>query len=343
MARTVDSTAVANHSASATRLIRSCSWPRVMRDTSSRSSTSRTSCPSWRSMIAPARSVLAVVERRRGHELDGVAHRGQRVAQLVGQRGQERVLPAIGFAKRFFGLPAIAHVDDRGDVADDVAGVVELRLVSKPHELGTELFVRNLDLDSTWCPARPASRYGLIVSNARWPSTSAIVPSDQIGWMQAEARRVWPVDELEPVLRIAVRDQHRRVVGDESQLPLTRPRGASASSRGVISRLISRTRLAAGGIERPAQSTLICLPSRSVCMSRPSHTPLSPASLRSTTSGFGNRVCSRLVRHLSDRLRRGPAVGPFRAPVPVEDLAVGRRTPPRRRHDRATRPASRGR
>ena len=32
------------------------------------------------------------VELRHGHELDGVAHGGERIAQLVGERGEEHVL-----------------------------------------------------------------------------------------------------------------------------------------------------------------------------------------------------------------------------------------------------------
>ena len=50
-------------------------------------------------------------------------------------------------------------------------------------------------------------------------------PADQVGRLQPEPRGVGPVHELEPIVRIAVRDQDRSAVGDESQLPLSPPRG----------------------------------------------------------------------------------------------------------------------
>ena len=68
----------------------------VIREMSSRSSTSRTSCSTWRSITSLAHCELSVVEAvSMPEDLHGVADRRQRVAQLVGQHGQELVLAAV--------------------------------------------------------------------------------------------------------------------------------------------------------------------------------------------------------------------------------------------------------
>ena len=73
----------------------------VMRDTSSRSSTSRTRWLTWRSMISctrPARSRRC--SREPAAMSQRVAQRRERVAQLVRERGEELVLAAVGLAQR---------------------------------------------------------------------------------------------------------------------------------------------------------------------------------------------------------------------------------------------------
>ena len=74
---------------------------RVIRDTSSRSSVSRTSCCSCRSMIASARSFNDSSCPGPSHQFERIANRRQRIAQLVRQRRQELVLPPIGLAQHF--------------------------------------------------------------------------------------------------------------------------------------------------------------------------------------------------------------------------------------------------
>ena len=103
------STALRTIVASSTRSRRSSSRPRVMRDISSRSSTRRTRWLTWRSMM----SRIAGFGRSpcEAHEVQAVAQRRQRVAQLVRQRREELVLALVGLAQR--GLRLLA----RGDVA----------------------------------------------------------------------------------------------------------------------------------------------------------------------------------------------------------------------------------
>jgi hypothetical protein len=93
------------------------------------------------------------------------------------------------------------------------------------HELAPEPIVRHLDLDVDALTRERAYEVGLdglvgvLAQDLRDP------PADQIRGLQAEPRRVRPVDELEAVLEIAVRNQHRGAVGDESQLPFALSRG----------------------------------------------------------------------------------------------------------------------
>ncbi len=92
---------------SARRSLRSSILPRLIRDTSSRSSTSRPIWLTWRSITARAhcssgRAGPVVVE-----DLDRVAQRRQRVAQLVGEDGEELVLAAIRLGQRVQQLGAL--------------------------------------------------------------------------------------------------------------------------------------------------------------------------------------------------------------------------------------------
>ena len=222
----------------------------------------------------------------------------------------------------------IAHVDDGGDVPDHRAGVVELRLVGEAHELASDPLVRHFDLDVHTLAGdgaveiRPDGVVGLLSEHF------CDRPSDQIGRLQPEACGVWPIDELEPVLGIAVRDHHRRAVGDESQLPLTHLGGRfRLEPRRHIAIDFDDHALAAGGIERPARvdADLLVVPPRVHEAAFPHafvgqrlfdhHQRLREARLQQA------------VRHLSDRFGRGPAEGPFRSAVPVEDF-TGR--PPHR-------------
>ena len=85
------------HVRSRTRLRRSSSFPRLTRETSSRSSTRWTSWPTCRSITFAAFGQSQRVGLG-AQDLQGVADGRQRVAQLVGQRRQEFVLPRIGRA-----------------------------------------------------------------------------------------------------------------------------------------------------------------------------------------------------------------------------------------------------
>jgi hypothetical protein len=161
----------------------------------------------------------------RTQEGDGIAQGGERVAELVREGGQEGVFPAVRFAQRFFGTTPIAHVDDRRHVSDHAAMFIQLRLVREPHELTSEPLVRHFDLDVDAFACERAYEVGLDGVVGLLAQDLGDPPADQIRGLQSEPRRVRPVDELEPLLEIAVRDQHRGAVGDESQLPLRPPRG----------------------------------------------------------------------------------------------------------------------
>ena len=83
-----------------------------MRETSSRSSTSRTRCRLWRSRVSSTRSGPPGPPgpRRSAQQLQAADDRRQRVAQLVGQRGQKLVLAAVGLPQR------LLHAHPLGDV-----------------------------------------------------------------------------------------------------------------------------------------------------------------------------------------------------------------------------------
>ena len=69
-----------------------------MRETSSRSSTSRTRCATCRSMIVRSRS--RAVDAAQPHQLERGEDRRERVAQLVAEHRQELVLGAVGGLSR---------------------------------------------------------------------------------------------------------------------------------------------------------------------------------------------------------------------------------------------------
>jgi hypothetical protein len=91
------SSAAVSTVASSTRSRRSSTLPRVMREISSRSSTSRTRWRSWRSMISTPCSTFASANEVRRRTWSALRIGAQRIAQLVGEDGQELVLaPVVG-------------------------------------------------------------------------------------------------------------------------------------------------------------------------------------------------------------------------------------------------------
>ena len=88
---------------------RNCTRPLAVRETSSRSSSRRAICATWRSITAPPRSTAVVCRREFAQHPRGIQDRRERVAQLVCQRGDEHVLLAAGLAQ---GLLALARVGD---------------------------------------------------------------------------------------------------------------------------------------------------------------------------------------------------------------------------------------
>ena len=91
------STALRRTAATSTGSLRSSILPRVMRETSSRSSTRRTMWLTCRSIISATRSAGRVrCPDCQPQDVQRVANRRQRVAQLVSEDGEELVLAAIG-------------------------------------------------------------------------------------------------------------------------------------------------------------------------------------------------------------------------------------------------------
>ena len=105
-----------------TRSLRSSTLPLEMRAMSSRSSTSRTRCLSWRSIMSRARSQGLWVVGGHAHQLQAVGDRRQRIAQLVGEGGQELGLAPVGLGQLgrqppqvFLGAPALRDVVEQHD------------------------------------------------------------------------------------------------------------------------------------------------------------------------------------------------------------------------------------
>ena len=82
------------------RLLAQLDLAAVMRETSSRSSTSRTMWLTCRSIISPTRSAVGSCWPVEPQDVQRVADRRERVAQLVGEHGEELVLAAVGLAQR---------------------------------------------------------------------------------------------------------------------------------------------------------------------------------------------------------------------------------------------------
>ena len=92
--------------------LRSWILPRVIRETSSRSSTSRARCLTCRSMTSRAHSRSLLRLRPAERAATALLIGGQRVAQLVGEHGQELVLAAVGLP-RSSSLVGLGAVGDR--------------------------------------------------------------------------------------------------------------------------------------------------------------------------------------------------------------------------------------
>src|SRR4029079_2361227 len=58
-----------------------------------------------------ARLVKRYIPLAKPHRFQSVADRSQRIAQLVGQRGQELVLAAIGLFERLFGTNSLGDIN----------------------------------------------------------------------------------------------------------------------------------------------------------------------------------------------------------------------------------------
>ena len=88
------------------------------------------------------RGLLAALggELRHHQQVHGVGHGRERNTQLVGQRGEEHVLPFVRLPQGFFRLVPVAHIDHGRNVADHGALLVDLRLVGEPHVLRAERF-----------------------------------------------------------------------------------------------------------------------------------------------------------------------------------------------------------
>ena len=85
--------------------------PRVIRDTSRRSSTSRTRCAICRSITAVhARTTARIRQAREFQQLQAGQQGRERISQFVAKRGEELVLALIGVAERLFGALAIGQV-----------------------------------------------------------------------------------------------------------------------------------------------------------------------------------------------------------------------------------------
>ena len=125
------------------RCLRSCSVPCVMRETSSRSSSSSDMCCTCRSITLLDQRFCASLACLVARDRRGLADRRQRIAQLVRERREEFVLAAVGLeqlallqlALRDVGEPdrEIA-IERRGDDVIPVAVAVRLGLaLDLPH------------------------------------------------------------------------------------------------------------------------------------------------------------------------------------------------------------------
>ena len=91
------STALATIDRASTVSVRSWIFPPLMREISSKSSTSLTNWSTCREMISPAQSQVLVLDLEHLQHLDRAADRSERVSQFVGEHRQEFVLPAVVF------------------------------------------------------------------------------------------------------------------------------------------------------------------------------------------------------------------------------------------------------
>ena len=93
-----------------------------MRETSSRSLTSRTRWLIWRSMTALTRTATGSCIPVACSSCRRCQQRRQRIAQLVAERGQKLVLAPVGEPERFLGLSAFRQMTRESDIAGRARG-----------------------------------------------------------------------------------------------------------------------------------------------------------------------------------------------------------------------------
>ena len=146
---------------------------------------------------------------------------------------------------------------------------------------------------------------------------------DQVARLQAETRRIRLVDELEAVRAIAMRDQHRRAVGDEAQLPFAGARVVLClqQCRDVTIDLEHHA-FATRSVERPARIDGDDAAVVAAVEQAPFPGAVALQRLLDRHEGLGKTGLQQAVRDLPDGLRRRPAIGALGAAVPGQDLAV---------------------
>ena len=199
------STALLTTSARGTRARRSSILLRLMRETSSRSSISRTMCASCRSIIPGPGRPLRHRPVRQPQHLQAVADRGQRVPEFVGQQGDEVVLLPVGLPQLL--LHPLAARSRRGWCRPPP------RPPRRP-EHGNE------DVVVDAAPARPVERH---LAPDRLPSSPAPARSPRRASRRATARtpargRKAFLMELDPLYCDVIVQRYEQVTGKKAEL-----------------------------------------------------------------------------------------------------------------------------
>ncbi len=93
----------------------------------------RVMCLIWSSITSVDHRKLRTVGPFQLHDLDGVADRGQGIAQLVGEHGQELVLALVGVFEGFFHAFAIVDIGhDRACAQQGPVGQLDRVEIAKP-------------------------------------------------------------------------------------------------------------------------------------------------------------------------------------------------------------------
>ena len=154
---------------------------------------------------------LLVVGRMPG-DLDGVDDGRERVAELVGEHGQELVLAPIRLPELVLDPPQLGDVRERGDEADHRAPRVRDRARAEQQAVALPIAAFEADLGAAdrlagEDPADPGRRRGLVVGAFR-PGTGA----EREGRVEGEADRV---PAAEPPRGGPGADQRARAVADD--------------------------------------------------------------------------------------------------------------------------------